>query len=68
MKKRRFAFLKFYLKLCVRITPGVMIAPLIGTYRYLRSVQDRIDADFAAFNEEERKAQQDISSSERAVG
>jgi hypothetical protein len=31
------------------------------------SVQERMDADFAAFMDEERKARQDLGSSGRAV-
>jgi hypothetical protein len=68
MKKRNWAFLKLYLKVCVRYMPGLAIAPFIGTYRYFMSVREKMDADFAAFFEEERKAQQEVSSSERAAG
>jgi hypothetical protein len=68
MKQRKWAFLKFYLRAMAKYMPGLAIAPIIGTYRYFMSVQERMDADFAAFKEEERKARQDLGSSEQAVG
>ncbi len=68
MKKESWDFLRFVLKLSVRFTPRLMVAPYVGAFRGTQVVLDRFHAEITAFCDAERKAQQDVSSSERAVG
>ncbi len=68
MKKESWEFLKFCLRLGVKFAPRLMVAPYVGAVRGVWAVQERIDAEITAFCEAERKAQQNVSSSERVVG
>ena len=63
MKREDWEFLKFWLKLVVRFTPRMMVAPYVGAVRGMLAVCDRVNAEIAAFCEAERKAQRDVSSS-----
>jgi hypothetical protein len=68
MKKENWEFLKFCLKLGVKFTPRMMVAPYVGAVRGVWAVQDKIDAEITAFCEAERKAQRDAIPSEQVVG
>jgi hypothetical protein len=68
MRKEDWAAFKFILRLSIRFTPRVVVAPYVGAFRGMQVVLDRFHAEITAFCDAERKAQQDVNSSERVIG
>jgi hypothetical protein len=58
MKKETREFLKFHMLLGVRAAPRLFIAPYVGAFRGVMAEKEWIDAQMAAFDARQLKAQE----------